>query len=88
MSIQGGFKPIIRVTRWDNDCLEFLPGGLSSYELTPLDVFQIKSDQCLFSTSKAESTPLDVVQLKSDECPFSHLKAELTPLGGFQIKSY
>ena len=24
----------------DFDCLEFLPGGLSSYELTPLDVFQ------------------------------------------------
>ena len=49
----------------DFDCLEFLPGGLSSYELTPLDVFQIKSDQCLFSPSKAELTPLDVFQIKS-----------------------
>ena len=50
----------------DFDCLELLPGGLSSYELTPLDVFEIKSDYCLVSTSKAELTPLDVFQLKSD----------------------
>ena len=72
----------------DFDCLEFLPGGLSSYELTPLDVFQIKSDQCLFSPSKAELTSLDVFQMKSDECLFSPSKADLTSLEDvFQFES-
>ena len=50
---------------FDFDCLEFLPGGLSSYELTPLDVFQIKSDYWLFSPSTAELTPLDGFQIQS-----------------------
>ena len=39
------------------NCLELLPGGLSSSELTPLDIFQIKSDYCLFNPSKAELAP-------------------------------